>query len=268
MKKILITCCLIFLTGISQSLFSQGNNDSVQLFTANGHPMQYYVSLPEGWTNTRTWPVLLVIESADKEYRENALRFTRGRKKMPFIIVAPYNVNNSRSGRRDPKVFPYSSQTWDYIEQVGDCRFNLEGIAQILKDVQSKFNGEDKVYLTGFEAGAHTVWQLTFQHPEWLKASVAVAGNYNQNSCTGDPSLFSNDLSRVLLPVRGFTEEKDTLFGPATRVYQQWLNALKDAQQHGYKNISEVKLANKGHEPAPVEVLDFFYGVLTEEKKE
>jgi len=264
----------IFLTLLSFLLLAEiapaqsSVKDSVILQTASGHPMQYYVSLPNGWTKEKTWPVIMVIESADKEYRENALRFVRARKKLPFIIVAPYNVNNSRSGRRDPAVFPYTPKTWDYIEQVGDCRFNMDGLTQIMKDVQAKYNGEEKYYLTGFEAGTHTVWQMTFQHPERLKAVAAVAGNYNQNSCMVDPASFSNDLSLVVLPVAGFTPELDTVYGPKSRPYSQWLAAKKAAVDHGYKKVAEIIVRGKEHMPLPDEVVSYFYGILMEEKKE
>ena len=80
----------------------------------------------------------------------------RARKKMPFIIVAPFNVNNSRSGRRDPKVFPYCQETWDRIEKDGDCRFMADGLTQIIRDVQKEYNGEEKYFITGFEAGVST----------------------------------------------------------------------------------------------------------------
>ncbi|MBV9989009.1 MAG: hypothetical protein JO301_15125 [Chitinophagaceae bacterium] len=251
-----IVLCIVF-----SSLLQAAPNDSVQLKKANGHPMQYYVSLPAGWSKDKKWPVLVVIESADKEYRENALRFVRARKQLPFIIVAPYNVNNSRSGRRDPSVFPYSSQDWDYIEKVSDCKFNQDGLAQVIKDVQAAYNGEDRYYLTGFEAGAHTVWQMAFQHPESLKAAIPVAGNYNQNSCMTE-ELFSHDPSRAILPITGFTAGSDTIYGTNGRVYFQWQNAKKAATDHGFRNVSEKVVAGKGHVPLPDEVMSYVADLL------
>jgi hypothetical protein len=37
-----------------------------QLKTASSHPIQYYLSLPEGWTAGKRWPVVVVIESAER----------------------------------------------------------------------------------------------------------------------------------------------------------------------------------------------------------
>jgi predicted peptidase len=232
-------------------------NDSLQLETANNHPMQYFLSLPEKWAIIKKWPIVVIIESADKEYKENALRFVRTRKDMPFILVAPFNVNNSRYGRRDPNIFPYSKETWDIIEKTGDCKFNMDGISRIVSDVQKKYNGEQRFFITGFEAGAHTVWQFLFQHPEWLIAAAPVAGNYNQNSCMRD-ELFSKDSALIKLPVKGFSGSTDTLYGAKGFVYDQWENAGKAAADHGYRNISEQIIPGKGHVPLPTEVLGWF----------
>ena len=232
-------------------------NDSLELKVANNHPMQYFLSLPDKWTKEKKWPIVVIIESADKEYKENALRFVRARKEMPFILVAPFNVNNSRSGRRDPKIFPYSAATWDIIDKTGDCKFNMDGIGQIVADVQKQYNGEQKYFITGFEAGAHTVWQFVFQHPGRLKAAAPVAGNYNQNSCMTE-SLFSKDSSLIKLPVRGFSGSIDSSYGPNGIVYFQWKNAVQTAAAHGFKNISETIIPGKGHVPFPAEVLNWF----------
>lgn len=231
--------------------------DSLELKTATKHPMQYFLSLPRQWTAEKKWPIVVIIEAADKAYQENALRFVRERKDMPFILVAPFNVNNSRYGRRDPNIFPYTKETWDLIDKTGDCTFNMEGITQIIADVQQHYQGESKFFITGFEAGAHTVWQFAFQHPEQLRAAAPVAGNYNQNSCM-TAADFSTDTARVHLPIRGFSGSADTLSGSAGVLYAQWKNAAQAAAAHGYKNISETRIPDKGHVPLPAEVLNWF----------
>lgn len=254
MKSILSISILFF----SLCLHAQTkSNDSLISQTASNHPMQYFLSLPNKWTKEKKWPIVVIIEAADKEYKENALRFIRARKNMPFILVAPFNVNNSHYGRRDPKIFPYSKETWDIIEKTGDCKFNMDGISQIVNDVKRKYNGEQRFFMTGFEAGCHTVWQFLFQHPEWLRAAAPVAGNYNQNSCMKD-SVFSKNKALINLPIRGFSGSLDTTYGPNGFVYFQWKNAIQAATQHGYKNISETIIPDKGHVPLPTEVLSWF----------
>jgi hypothetical protein len=112
-----------------------------------------FFPLPVKWSKEKKWPIVVIIESANKEYKENALRFVQARKEMPFILIAPYNVNNSRSGRRDPRIFPYSTETWDIIDKMGDCKFNMDGITQIVKDVRDQYNGEQNILLPVLKRG-------------------------------------------------------------------------------------------------------------------
>jgi dienelactone hydrolase len=253
---------LVGILAVNASLAQDFTSDSLDLKTAKGHPIQYYISLPQHYSREKKWPIVVVLEAAEKEYRQNALRFVRARLNKPFILVAPFNVNNSRSGRRDPRIFPYSAETWDLIEKEGDCKFMMDGLTRIISDVQNEYNGADKYFITGFEAGAHTVWQMTFQHPERLLASAPVEGNYNQNSCT-EEGLFSTHASRAQLPVKGFYGEKDTLFGAGGKVFYQWENAKKQGMAHGFKNFTVKAVKGKAHEPMPAEVLDWFYELWT-----
>ena len=47
----------------------------LQLKTAKGHPIMYYLSLPQNWTASKRWPVVVILESAAKEFKKNAQRF-------------------------------------------------------------------------------------------------------------------------------------------------------------------------------------------------
>jgi hypothetical protein len=125
--------------------------------TASKHPMPYFVSLPDNWRADQDWPIVVAVEAAEKEFRENARRFAEARKALPFIIVAPINVTNGNAGQRDPAVYPYSPATWDAIDSGGVCNFDLPGLRQVIDDVRTTYHGEARVYLTGFEAGAHLV---------------------------------------------------------------------------------------------------------------
>jgi poly(3-hydroxybutyrate) depolymerase len=218
--------------------------------------MQYYLSLPDGWSADRTWPILVVVEAAEKQFRQNAARFVQARGKAPFIVVAPLIVTNGNQGLKNPEIYPYTPETWQRIDQEGGCRFDLEGLARVIQDVQKAWHGEDRFYLTGFEAGAHLVWALTFQHPERPNAAAPVAGNY-RGRCMTDSS-FSSDPARVRLPIRGFIGAADTAWGPDGRGYAQWEEAKGLAAKHGYTNLSETRVPGKGHVPMPGEVIAWF----------
>jgi len=227
-----------------------------ELKTAVGHPMQYYVVRPEGWTRDRKWPILVALEAAEKEFKVNAERFAGASGKGPFVIVTPITVTNGSAGQRDPKIYPYSTATWDRIDKDGVCAFDEEGLAQVVKDVREAYSGEDLVYLTGYEAGAHLVWATVFHRPEILAAAAPVAGNY-RGRCVDEKSM-SQHASREKLPVRGFAADGDKGFGPGGVVYSQWKDAKALALSHGYKNVSESIIAGKDHVPLPAEVVAYF----------
>src|SRR5438876_12374463 len=71
-----------------------------QLKTASSHPIQYYLSLPEGWVAGKKWPVVVVIESADREFLQAATAFAQAREQRPFILVTPLVVTNGGAGYR------------------------------------------------------------------------------------------------------------------------------------------------------------------------
>jgi poly(3-hydroxybutyrate) depolymerase len=248
---------LFFLLALS---FCIAKSQELSLQKTKDHPIQYYLSLPQGWSKAKTWPVVVVLEAADKEYQKNAERFVAARGAMPFILVAPINTNNGNQGRRDPKLFPYSNETWNYMEKVGDCQFNDEGIGKIMKEVAILYNGENKIYVTGFEAGAHVLWSLVFNHPEWLNAAASVAGNF-RNRCV-EPSKISNSPSRKNLLIKSFVGDADDYFGPGGKVYNQWTEVKSLALSHGFENISETVIRGKGHVPMPEEVMNYFNSLL------
>lgn len=245
---------------LSLEMFAQSNTSELQQLKCENHSMQYLLSLPKNWSKNKTWPVVIVLEAADKEYKKNAQRFIAARGDMPFILVAPFNTNNGNQGRRDPSLFPYSAADWDYMEKVGDCQFNEEGLQNVIKEVSTKYNGEQKVYLTGFEAGAHELWAIVLNHPEWLNAAAPVAGNF-RNRCA-EPSKISVDPSRKKLPIKSFVGDKDEYFRPAGKVYNQWTEVKALATSHGFENISETIISGKDHVPMPEEVMNYFGSML------
>jgi hypothetical protein len=111
-----------------------------ELRTASGHPMQYYLSLPQGWTATRKWPVVVVIESANRQFQETLGLFAKARKDMPFILVAPLVTTNGGANYRQASTYRYSDDVWRQIEQ-DRCGFDSTGIAAVTADVRKLFGG-------------------------------------------------------------------------------------------------------------------------------
>ncbi|TFW10769.1 hypothetical protein E4L96_22355 [Massilia arenosa] len=223
-----------------------------------GHAMQYLIALPQGWTPQRTWPVVLVEESAEKNFRSAMQRYVDARGALPFILVMPYSVILGAQGQRDPAVYPYSAATWDSIGKQGACAFELEGVNRMLDMVRGTYHGEPKVYVTGLEAGAHLVWALTLRQPETLAAAAPVAGNF-RHRCVDDADL-STHPARATLPVQAFIGAEDTPWRGGA-LHAQFAEARQLAQAHGFQAIGETVVPGRGHEALAGEVLRYFAGL-------
>jgi poly(3-hydroxybutyrate) depolymerase len=232
-----------------------------ELKTATDHPVQYYLYLPQNWTATQKWPVIVIIESANRQFQSNAEVFVRARQSMPFILVAPLVVTNGGANYRRVPTYHYSDTVWNEIERVGGCQFDMAGIAAIVRDVKRLYGGEDRYFITGWEAGGHTVWAMLLQHPEALRAAAPVCTNY-RGRCMED-AQFSSSPQRTKLPVTVFGGEADPGWKQGQPLYTQSQEAIKIAREHGYGSVSESVAPRKGHEPLADEVLAYFYSLLT-----
>ena len=248
----------ILLFFISPILAPDPTNAGVLLKTAKGHPMQYYVSLPKGWDGKTKFPVVILFEAASKEYKKNIERFVLARGDRPFILVQPIHTNNGSQGRGDATLFPYTKETWDYIEKIGDCQFNADGINAIYNDVRNEYNTEERWYATGFEAGAHTLWWMVFNRPDLVKVAAAVAGNY-RGRCIDENAKVNDARSPVI--IKTFFGDQDEAAKPGAVLNSQWIQARDLAKKYGY-NISEKIVVGTGHDPMEVEVMNYLSSFL------
>lgn len=232
----------------------------LQLKTASSHPLQYYLSLPEGWTAGKRWPVVVIVESADREFLQAATAFAQARASRPFILVTPLVVTNGGAGYRSVPTYHYSDPVWDRIQNTGQFNFDMDGITAMMQDVVKQYRGEDKYFVTGFEAGGHTVWGILFNHPEVVRGAALVCPNYLGRWV--DEAHISFAPERTLLPIRNFVGTKDTLCSPGNPIYTQMQKAISVADAHGYKNVSLTHVEGKGHERLADEVLVYFSSLI------
>jgi|SRR5579872_226581 len=234
---------------------------AVALKTALNHPMQYFLSLPTGWSARKKWPVVIVIEGSGKDFRDMALSYVHARKNMPFIIVVPLVLTNGGRDLRSLPNYHYSSDVWDEVDRTSRCNFDIDGLNSIIEDLKTKYAAQGKVFLTGFSAGGHLTWAMVFQRPEKL-AAVALAGGNYVGRCMDDGGKFSEAPERITLPVKEFEGRQDS--GRAN-LEKQFQRALASATEHGYHNIS-LEVVSGGHDPLENQVLAYFYSMLKTEK--
>jgi hypothetical protein len=231
-----------------------------ELKTASTHPIQYYLSLPDGWTKTKKWPVVVVIDSAERQFLDAANTFEKARKKQPFILVTPLVVTNGGAGFRSVPTYHYTDAVWDQIQSSGQFKFDYEGITAIMSDVAKDYAGEDKYFITGLEAGGHTVFGILFNHPEVLRGAAVICPNYIGRWI--DEQKISSAPERVNLPIKNLIGSKDELCAPGHPIYAQMQRAKSLAEEHGYKNVTVTMVEGKGHERLADEVLAYFSSLL------
>lgn len=208
----------------------------------------------------KKWPVVVVIDSADRDFFQAATAFAQARGRRPFILITPLVVTNGGAGYRNVPTYHYSDAVWGTIQNTGPFNFDMTGITAIMQDVSKQYGGEDKYFITGLEAAGHTIWGILFNHPEVLRGAALVCPNYLGRWV--DEGRISEVAERTALPIRNFVGNEDTLCAPGTPIYAQIQKAMNLAEAHGYKNISLTRVAGKGHERLAVEVLTYFSSLL------
>ena len=237
-------------------------SDSPRLQTATTHPIQYYLSLPEGWTAAKKWPVVVIIDSAERDFLQAANNFAQARQHRSFILITPLVVTNGGAGYRSVPTYHYSDAVWDRIQDAGPFKFDLDGITAIMQDVVKQYRGEEKYFITGLEAAGHTIWGVVFNRPEGLRGAAIVCPNYLGRWV--DEAHISSAAERGRLPVRNFIGSKDEFCSPGSPIFAQMQRAISIAKAHGYENVSTIIVEGKGHERLAEEIMTYFSSLTAE----
>ena len=240
---------------------TQTYGTKLELKSATTHPMKFYISLPESWNASQKWPVILAIPGAERDFEETASKFVNARGHKPYIIVVPMVVTNGGSRYREATSYRYDEKTWDDIKSVGEYRFDLPGITAVLADVRTRYSGERRVYVTGFEAGGHTLFALTFRHSELLSAVVPIAPNYQAR---GVDELVTSAVPHI--PIHEMHGSEDPYSAPDKPFWAQWQRASADAKARGFNNISSEVVKGQGHVWLAADVIRYFDSIRSKTK--
>jgi poly(3-hydroxybutyrate) depolymerase len=200
----------------------------------------------------------MIIEAAEREFLRTLNVFEKARGDRPFILVTPLVTTNGGANYRQAETYHYSEATWSKIRE-DRCAFDFDGVAAVAADIRKLYRGESQYFLTGWEAGGHTVWALLFAHPEAVRAAAPAVTNYAARCMEGG---FSNSPARVRLPVTVFQVDTDRDKAPGRYVYLQSQEAMKAAREHNFRNVTERVAAGRPHGPLADEVLEYFAGLV------
>jgi hypothetical protein len=243
----LLLCFVIAAFGVAQK------PGEMVLKQASTHPMRYYISLPNDWKPKTSWEVVVAIESADRDFKGNAQTFVDAQKEVGsnFILVVPEVVTNGGSRYREASGYSYTADDWTRVAKDGEWKFDEDGIASVIADVHKLYGGREKYLMTGWEAGAHTVFAMAFNHPENLSAVTAVCPNYQ-----GRNVKFSSWSSRSGLMIDIYGGSEDPAWVPGSALYEQAKKAASEGKAHGFK-LRQFKYPG-GHGPMAAIVLAKF----------
>ena len=224
---------------------------------AASHPMRYHLALPAGWNAGREWPVLVVIPDAARDFEANLGRFVGARGSRPYILVAPEVLSCGGARSRTPDHYSYARAVWDSLQGGDDFAFEDAGLAAVLRDVHERWHGERTAFLTGWEAGGHTVWALSMRHPELWRGVVPVTPNYQRRGL--DSASFSRAPERSSLPIQVLLCGAPTADArlAVTAMEPQITLALGDARDHGFSSRPVRVIPGVDHGPLPGPVLDW-----------
>ncbi len=202
--------------------------------------------------------MVVVIPDASRNFAGNLNAFIAARGNRPFILVAPEVMSCGGARTRQANRYSYSPAEWDSIRSGDDFAFDDAGLAAVLADVHERWHGESKAFLTGWEAGGHTVWAQTLGRPERWRAVGPVSTNYQRRGLTPG---FSHATERTALPIQSFRCGHPTgNAATAVRfVEDQTARAIADARAHGFESAMPVKVVpGADHGPLPGPVLAWF----------
>jgi len=224
--------------------------------------MRYHLALPQGWNADRTWPVVIVIPDASRNFADNLEAFIAARGNRPFILAAPEVLTCGGARTRRAELYSYTAAEWDSIGAGDDFAFDDAGIAAVLADIRDRWHGDARAFLTGWEAGGHTVWAQAFRHPERWRAVAPVSPNYLRRGL--DDAAFSKAPERASLPIQVFRCGQPTgdAIAAIQHVDDQTARALADARDHGFASAKPVRRVDGAdHGPLPKAALDWFEAV-------
>lgn len=242
--------------------------DNVILRSSLTHPIKYYFSLPKDYKRAKDkkWPVLICIEGAVSDFKERATIYRDKRGKMPYILVCPCTFSNTNDIKSDVEtLYKYRQHYSDNIINEADVKrleWDEQGMLAIINELQTNYDAESRVYITGFSGGGNITYRMIFKHPNLLNGAVLACANFISHGYTEFKDKFSAET--LNLPIHIITGEKDShreyTFGNKNipGIESQTDQAEAVIKELGYRNYKRTMIPDMGHSAACDNVIAIF----------
>lgn len=180
--KTKLTTRLLFL-GImlfAQVSFAQAEYTAA-LYTGKKGTLPYRILLPDGYTPTRSYPLLIFLHGAGERGNDNQLQLTHGsglfqdplfRKKYPAIVVFPQCKKEGYWAtvvERKPPKFVYNKRPRKNPQQ--------KLLVGLINTLEKQYSIDNKrVYVGGLSMGGMGTFELVYQQPKRFAAAFAICG--------------------------------------------------------------------------------------------
>lgn len=220
--------------------------------------MHYLASRPSRWSPDRSWPAIVVITDAYRNFDSTAALFAATPAAERFVIVVPLVLSGGGPAQLHQDDFDYDPAAWARAGTEGNCGFDEHGLQAMIEDLRRR-DHVTRLFITGWEAGGHVVLSQVLNHPErWDGAAVATPNFIGR--CVNDGATPAPDRD---VPMRMFHGSADSLTdGRTNPLPHQWVVFDSLARKRGFTNLAQVEVPEGQHGPLAAAIVSYFEGLL------
>ncbi|MBN2714674.1 MAG: dienelactone hydrolase family protein, partial [Deltaproteobacteria bacterium] len=213
---------------------------AAHIYTSPDHnfSLPYRLFLPQGYSNSREYPMVLLLHRGGLGGDDNLQQITGGavwlasrrlQEKYPAIIVVPQCPEEKKWMDKPFKGLPYRNHNQDLypestIEKV---------LVKLVKKISNTYSVDSRrIYIAGYSMGATGVWDIITRHPSIFAAAIVISGE-------NDPSKAHR---LVNMPIWAFHGARDDV--ALADNSREMVNAIRKL---GGKKIKYTEYTFSGH---------------------
>lgn len=139
----------------------------------NGNKLPYCLYLPDDYSSSKKYPVILFLHGAGEIGSDNQLQLNNIRNMFAY---------NAHYVSQSILICPQTPEWWNLDrDYYGDKKGTLSSAINLLKDIQNKYSCDsNRIYLTGLSMGAFATWDVLENYGDMFAAAVPVCGGGNE----------------------------------------------------------------------------------------